>query len=174
MQLGEKRRSRRKTQNVYLSFIDTERVYWDTEARIKKVKEEPVVKETEEEVIPEVIPIPESDSEHDNPRLALEQELNTNVVSDIRTETLKMGDHPLELPRGNYIIVMESDDQNAAKDFVERLNSEGERAGYGYVSRRKKWMVFVYQSDSKIGLRRQVAKKQGNPEFSDAWILTID
>jgi type IX secretion system PorP/SprF family membrane protein len=174
MQLGQKRRSRRKTQNVYLSFIDTERVYWDTEARIKKVKEEPVVEEPVVEVIPEVVTPPQTDSEHDNPRLALEQELNTNIVSDIRTETLKMGDHPLELMKGNYIIVMESEDQNDAKEFVERLNDEGERAGYGYVSRRKQWMVFVYQSDSKIGLRRQAVKKQNNPEFSNAWILTIE
>lgn len=177
MQFGQKRRSRRKTQNVYLSFIDTERVYWETEPRIKKVKEEPEVVVAEEpvkEVAPEIVPPPESDSEHDNPRLALEKELNSNIVSDIRTETLKMGDHPLELPRGNYIIVLESEDQNTAKEYMERLNGEGERAGYGYVSRRKEWVVFVYRSDSKIGLRRQVAKKQNNPDFSEAWILTID
>jgi hypothetical protein len=134
------------------------------------------VREEVEEEVPVVIPPPESESEseHDNPRLALEQELSSNIVSDIRTETLKMGDHPLELPRGNYIIVMETDDQKEAQDFVEQLNNEGERAGYGYVSRRREWMVFVYQSDSKIGLRRQAAKKQNNPEFSEAWILTID
>ncbi len=180
LQLGRERRSRRKTQNVYLSFIDTERVYWETEPRIAKVKEEKpedeeVVEPVEEVVIaPVVSPQDQTESAHDNPRLALKRELDANIVSDIRTETLQAGDHPLELSRGNYIIVNEFEDQNISKVYVDRINREGERAGYGYVSRRNIWMVYVYKSDSKIGLRRQVAKKRNNPAFSEAWILTIE
>ena len=171
IQLGQKRRSRRKTQNLYLSFVDTERVYWETEPRVKKVKEEKPVEVVVEKPV-EVVPEPTS--AHDNPRLALERELQGNVITDIRSETISRGNHPLELQKGNYIIVRESDNQNEVRDYADKLNNEGERAGYGYVSRRNKWMVFVYQSDSKIGLRRQAAKKQSNPEFRDAWILTIE
>jgi len=180
LQFGRERRSRRKTQNVYLSFIDAERIYWEIEPRVEKVKvekpeEEEVVEPTEEIVIaPVVVPIDETESAHDNPRLALKRELDANIVSDIRTETLEAGDHPLELVRGNYIIVNEFEEQNIAEAYVERINNEGERAGYGFVSRRNAWMVYVYKSDSKIGLRRQVAKKRNNPVFSEAWILTIE
>ncbi|MBS0000431.1 MAG: type IX secretion system membrane protein PorP/SprF [Cyclobacteriaceae bacterium] len=174
IQLGQKSRSRRKTQNLYLSFIDTERVYWETEPRLKKVKEEKPEEIIAEKPVEVIAPPQETISPHDNPRLALERELAINIVSDIRTETLSAGDHPLELPRANYIIVKEDDNQNVISDYVDKLSDDGERAGYGYVSRRKKWMVFVYQSDSKIGLRKQAAKKQNNPEFKDAWILTID
>jgi type IX secretion system PorP/SprF family membrane protein len=173
LQLGQKRRSRRKTQNLYLSFIDTERVYWESEPRVKKIKEEKPVEVVVQKPVETVVPVTEPTSAHDNPRLALERELKVNVVSDVRSETVTAGNHPLELPKANYIIVRESDNQEEVRNYTDKLNDEGERAGYGFVSRRNKWMVFVYQSDSKIGLRRQVAKKQNNPEFKDAWLLTI-
>jgi len=73
IQLGQKRRSRRKTQDLYLSFIDTERVYWETEPRLKKVAVKEPEEEPEEITTTLVVPPDQTDSEHDNPRLALER-----------------------------------------------------------------------------------------------------
>jgi len=177
---GKKRQHRKDIADFYVSYLDTDRIY--PEQGVKQQKEtekiaqvkpvEPIIVEAEPEEEEEA-PVEENLSEHDNPRLAMAQAKKLSNVTTIRSETVYEGISDFELPKGNYIIIGEYQLETDARRFTERLGNEGYRADYGYVSRKRLWMVYVYRSDSRIGFRKKVLETRDNPDFRNAWILTV-
>jgi len=181
--LGKKSQKSSGTPDFFISYVDTERIYPDQ--RVKQQKEtqtiakvtpvtpiiveivEPV--EEEEEVLQEQV----RTSEHDDPRLVMARGRKVSNVTTIRSETVYEGNSDFELPKGNYIIVGEYKDETEARQYYERLGNEGYRADFGYVSRKRLWMVYIYRSDSKIGFRKKVIETRSNPDFKQAWILSV-
>ncbi len=178
MQLGRERRSRRKIQDVHLSFINTERDYWDpgtarrTTAGQTTTRPTATTRRSSES---QSTQDPSRDTQaHDNPRLAMGTEFKDRAVTDVPTENISAGDHEFELSKGNYIVVREFETEKSAGQYTDKIEEQGERAGFGYVTRRGKWMVYVYRSDSRLGLRRRAEKVRSESEFSDAKIVVIE
>ena len=181
--LGKRTQKSASSSDIFVSYIDTDRVYADQ--RVKQQKETetiskvtpvtPIIVEIEEPVEEEEEVLQEQvrTSEHDDPRLVMARGRKASNVTTIRSETVYEGNNDFELPRGNYIIVGEYKDENEARQYYDRLGNEGYRAEYGYVSRKRLWMVYIYRSDSKIGFRKKVIETRSNPDFKQAWILSV-
>ena len=181
--LGKRTQKSASSSDIFVSYIDTDRVYADQ--RVKQQKETetiskvtpvtPIIVEIEEPVEEEEEVVQEQvrTSEHDDPRLVMARGRKASNVTTIRSETVYEGNNDFKLPRGNYIIVGEYKDENEARQYYDRLGNEGYRAEYGYVSRKRLWMVYIYRSDSKIGFRKKVIETRSNPDFKQAWILSV-
>jgi type IX secretion system PorP/SprF family membrane protein len=173
--LGERNQRDNLNPEFFVSYVDTDRFYADE--RVKQQKASEVISKVTP-VVPIIVEVEETEEEiqnssHDDPRLALSRSRRVSNVTTIRSETVNMGNSPLELPRGNYIIIGEYKSEAEAKAFTDRLGNEGYRAEYGYVSRKRLWMVYIYRSDSRIGFRRKVLDTRTNPDFKNAWILSV-
>jgi type IX secretion system PorP/SprF family membrane protein len=182
--LGKRNQKSSASSEIFVSYVDTDRVYPDQ--RVKQQKETkaiskvtpvtPIIVEIEEPVKEEEEQEAREDvrtSEHDDPRLVMSRGRKASNVTTIRSETVYEGISDFELPKGNYIIVGEYKDESGARQFYTRLGNEGYRAEFGYVSRKRMWMVYIYRSDSKIGFRKKVLETRSNPDFKDAWILSV-
>jgi hypothetical protein len=177
--LGQRKQRSSSSPEFFVSYVDTERFYPDQ--RVKRQKESKVIAQskTPEPILIEVEPTEEetpeieSTSGHDDPRLAISRGRRPDNVITIRSETVYMGNSPFELPKGNYIIIAEYKNEPDARSLTDRLGNEGYRADYGYVSRKGLWMVYIYRSDSRIGFRKKVLETRDNPDFRNAWILSV-
>jgi type IX secretion system PorP/SprF family membrane protein len=173
--LGERNQRDNINPEFFVSYVDTDRFYADQRVKQQKASEKIAKVETVQPILIEVEESVEgkSTSEHDDPRLVMSRSRKLSNVTTIRSETVNMGNSTLELPVGNYIIIAEYQNESDAKIFTDRLGNEGYRAGYGYVSRKRLWMVYIYRSESRIGFRKKVLKTRTNPDFKDAWILSV-
>jgi hypothetical protein len=181
--LGKRNQKSAAQSDIFISYVDTDRVYPDQ--RVKQQKETkaiskvtpitPIIVEIEEPVEEEEEQVAQDvrTSEHDDPRLVITRGRKASNVTTIRSETVYEGISDFELPKGNYIIVGEYKDESEARQYYTRLGNEGYRAEFGYVSRKRMWMVYIYRSDSKIGFRKKVLETRSNPDFQDAWILSV-
>jgi len=181
--LGKRTQKSASSTDFFVSYVDTDRVYPDQ--RVKQQKETQTIAkvtpvtpiiveiieplEEEEEVVQEQV----RTSDHDDPRLVMTRGRKLSNVTTIRSETVYEGNSDFELPKGNYIIAGEYQDESEARQYYDRLGNEGYRAEYGYVSRKRMWMVYIYRSDSKIGFRKKVLETRSNPDFKQAWILSV-
>lgn len=179
--LGKRKERAGRSPQFFVSYVDTERFYPDQRVKKQKASEEiaktkepvPIIVEVEENTEDPVVEQEGIDPEHDDPRLVLTSPRKESKVSAIRSETVNAGISDFELSRGNYIIIGEYTSQSEAAAATDRLGNEGYRAGYGYVSRKRTWMVYIYRSDSRIGFRKKVLEIRDNPDFRNAWILTV-
>jgi len=181
--LGNRKSSSGKQADFFVSYIDTERIYPDQ--RVKKQKDAetiakaeepvPIIVEIEEPIVEEQVveEQPVDISTHDEARLALTRPKKLSNVTTIRSETVYEGNNDFELPKGNYIIIGEFQNEQDARRYYETLGNQGYRADYGYVSRKRLWMVYIYRSDSRIGFRKKVLETRENPDFKNAWILSV-
>lgn len=177
--LGQRKQRSSSSPEFFVSYVDTERFYPDK--REKRQRESKTVAQAKvpEPIIVEVEPTEEEveemerTSEHDDPRLAITRGRRPDNVITIRSETVYAGNNVFELPKGNYIIIAEYRNESDARNLSDRLGNEGYRAEYGYVSRKGLWMVYIYRSDSRIGFRKKVLETRANPDFRNAWILSV-
>ncbi len=156
--LGQRNQRSNNNPDFFVSYVDTERVYADQRVKKQKSSEEiakaneptPIIVEIVEPIVEETVEEPEvpsnavRTSEHDDPRLVMTR---GRSVTTIRSETVYVGTSDFELPKGNYIIVGEYADEVDAKQYHSRLENEGYRAEYGYVSSKWHWMVYIYRSE---------------------------
>lgn len=182
--LGKRTQKSASSSDIFVSYVDTDRVYADQRVKQQKKTETiskvtpvtPIIVEIEEPVDTEeeeVVPEQVRTSDHDDPRLVMDRGRKLSNVTVIRSETVYEGNSDFELPKGNYIIVGEYKEESEARQYYDRLGNEGYRAEFGYVSRKRMWMVYIYRSDSKIGFRKKVIETRNNPDFKEAWILSV-
>ena len=181
--LGKRSQNSATSNDFFISYVDTDRVYPDQ--RVKQQKESktiakvtpvtPIIVEIEEPVEEEEEVVQEQvrTGSHDDPRLVMARGRKASNVTTIRSETVYEGNNDFELPKGNYIIVGEYKEESQARQYNTRLGNEGYRSEFGYVSRKRMWMVYIYRSDSKIGFRKKVLETRSNPDFKQAWILSV-
>lgn len=158
---GEKQRSRRskkKKQNVYISFVDTERVIIEPEKK-------PVVV---------VEPKPEVPDRDRVSRFSDERELEHHEVIPVMSETIYAGSHEDELGKGSYVVAREFNDEKSANDFKNVLNTKKFNAEYGYATEKSKWVVYIASNDTMVGLNRIAQDAQGTPETKDVYILSVE
>jgi type IX secretion system PorP/SprF family membrane protein len=82
--------------------------------------------------------------------------------------------HPLELKKGNYVVVGSFNVFDNAVRFTRTMYERGLRADYRYSSKTNRYYVFVYQSKNVDAAR---AEKDNTRQFlgiADAWVLIVE
>lgn len=103
--------------------------------------------------------------EHKVPiRNKYEQRINEEaIVVDIETKpdiVVKKGGHPMELPKGNYVVIGEFNLDQEAKNYMDDVKKDGFAAQFGYASDRKKYYVYLYTSKEKYDALWEVQRLQ--------------
>lgn len=161
---GKKKNLPRNPNPIYISFIDTERIYPDEREQKQKAASQKIA----------AIKPPPTAYDHDDPRLAMGAAAAKRNVINVKRETVKAGDDEFELRKGSYIIAGDFPMEDFAIQFANKLNDDGYRAEYGFVTEKLQWMVYIYRSDSKMSLSRRVAKFRTNPDLEDIWLLIVE
>lgn len=100
--------------------------------------------------------------------------VETPPVEDIgRHETFKRGAHPKELGAGDYVIAGVFSTEANANRYTAGLVKLGYMAGYGFLTQKQLWYVYIYRSDDINQSRAERDKYRKLRMFKDAWLLTI-
>lgn len=176
--LGQTKRPKIRSKKLYLSFVDTRRVYINH----KKVKQRDIARKSTDKQ-EELSKQNQLNSENNHQNLNnIESRPDTQNIEkpgdklQVRSETVQKGKSKFELTRGNYIIAREFDSMQLAVDYTNKLNDQGNLGfwvGFGYVSGINQWVVYIYRSDSRLALQNQALEFRKNPELNEAWILTV-
>ena len=90
-----------------------------------------------------------------------------------RHETFKRGNHPRELPVGDYIIAgVFSSEANAIR-YASGLKQLAYKGDNGYLSQKGLWYVYIYRSQDINEARIERDKFRKMRMFKDAWLMTI-
>ena len=106
----------------------------------------------------------------DNP-----SELHTDAIhpNSERHEFVTRGTHKEELKVSNYVISgLFKEESNAAK-FSNGLKRMGFNAGYGHLTEKSAWYVYVFKTDDINGARQERDRLRKTKILRDAWLLTV-
>lgn len=89
-------------------------------------------------------------------------------------ETVKAGNHKLDLKEGYYVVVGVFGSYERAKEYSETLFQTGYYTKYGYSSDAGYYYVYIYYSENDSreadNIRNNFVQR---PQFGDAWVLTV-
>ena len=91
-----------------------------------------------------------------------------------RHEFVQQGNHPKELTLGDYVIGGAFSKEERAQQLIEDLKKLGfTETGYGYLSNRGRWFIYLARRDDIEAAKRARDKYQKSEMFKDAWLLTV-
>lgn len=102
-------------------------------------------------------------------------ELHTDPIhpNSERHEFVSRGTHKEELKTSNYVISgIFREESNAAK-FSNGLKKMGFNAGYGHLTEKSAWYVYVFKTDDINGARQERDRLRKTKLLRDAWLLTV-
>ncbi|MFC2125181.1 PorP/SprF family type IX secretion system membrane protein [Bacteroidota bacterium] len=193
IQLGLLLKKNKRRKNQMLSFVNNERIYWkdddetaddffvqDTEVIEKPVDEvvEPI--DTTETSTSEDIRIPRVTTEEspvideNKEPLTEENEREMIIESGERYEVVETGEHMFELLPGNYIVVGAFQYFENAEKYSDQLYRIGQVVKFGYNSQRGLWHVYIFMSNTLVGIRDELGKVRQVPQLKEAWLLTVE
>ena len=82
--------------------------------------------------------------------------------------------HPLELKKGNYVVVGSFNVFDNAVRFTRSMFERGLRADYRYSSKTNRYYVFVYQSKETDEARTERDRTRQFVGIADAWVLIVE
>jgi hypothetical protein len=82
--------------------------------------------------------------------------------------------HPLELKKGNYVVVGSFNVFDNAVRFTRTMYERGMRADYRYSSKTNRYYVFVYQSKDTDDARGERDRTRQLVGIADAWVLIVE
>ncbi len=82
--------------------------------------------------------------------------------------------HPLELKKGNYVVVGSFSVFNNAVRYTRSLYERGLRADYRYSSKTNRYYVFVHQSNELGEARGERDRTRQFVGIADAWVLIVE
>jgi type IX secretion system PorP/SprF family membrane protein len=118
-------------------------------------------------------PVVEKPAEEEVKPATLEAQPTAKPKEEERIEVQKRS-HPLELKKGNYVVVGSFNVFENAVRFTHSVYKRGMRSDYRYSSKTMRYYVYVYQSgdvDEARGERDRVRQLMG---ISDAWVLIVE
>ena len=87
---------------------------------------------------------------------------------------VKRGNHLLEIPTGEYVVVGVFSKYDNAESFSDDLFMKGyQEARFGYISERDLWYVYIHKSNDPQLARTVRDTVRKIKIFSDAWALTV-
>lgn len=90
-----------------------------------------------------------------------------------RHEIVERGDHPKELKIADYVISGVFKEEANAKHFADGLKKLGFKAGFGHLTKKAVWYVYVYQTDDINVARTERDKLRKTKLLRDSWLLTV-
>ena len=106
-----------------------------------------------------------------NPRQLAAVEEHT-LQSD-RHDFGKIGNHPKELPVGNYVIAAAFKTEANVKSYSDGLNKLGFTGNYGYSSEKGVWFAYISKSDDINQTENEHEEFRKLRLFLQAWIVTV-
>ncbi|HEY8937968.1 MAG TPA: PorP/SprF family type IX secretion system membrane protein [Cyclobacteriaceae bacterium] len=106
----------------------------------------------------------------DNPT---EQHNETNHPNAERHEIVKKGTHEKELQVSDYVIGGVFKAEEHAKHFADGLKKLGFKAGYGHLTEKAVWYVYVFKTDDINKARDERNSLRKTKILRDAWLLTV-
>jgi hypothetical protein len=93
-----------------------------------------------------------------------------------RHEIVKKGAHADELENANYVIVGSFKSRSNAGRYSKMLRDRGHQNGFGFVSAKKVYYVFVFSSGNLEQARevRNQYRDLTDFQFPDSWVLTVE
>ncbi len=82
--------------------------------------------------------------------------------------------HPLELKKGNYVVVGSFNVFDNAVRFTHAVYKRGMRSDYRYSSKTMRYYVYVYQSEDVDAARAERDRIRQLTGISDAWVLIVE
>jgi type IX secretion system PorP/SprF family membrane protein len=87
---------------------------------------------------------------------------------------VRRGNHALEIPTGNYVIVGAFSNFDNARRYSDTLSKKGFQARYGFLSEKRLFYVWLYKGDTPAKTRDVRDRLRRNEMFSDAWYLMVE
>ena len=100
-----------------------------------------------------------------------------DIVVDIETKpdiVVKEGGHPMELPKGHYVVIGVFNLDQKAKNYMDRVVDDGFPAQFGYSSENKKYYVYLYRSDDKYDALWEVERLKQIDVFQQINYLLVE
>ena len=92
----------------------------------------------------------------------------------MRHEFATRGNHKNELNLGDYVIGGAFASEENAKHMTDELKKDGfSTTGYGYLSSKKAWYIYLSVCDDIEIAKAERDKYQKLKMFKDAWLLTV-
>jgi type IX secretion system PorP/SprF family membrane protein len=102
-----------------------------------------------------------------------EQHNETNHPNAERHEIVKRGTHEKELRIADYVIGGVFKEEAHAKHFADGLKKLGFKSGYGHLTEKAVWYVYVYQTNDINKARDERDLLRKTKILRDAWLLTV-
>jgi type IX secretion system PorP/SprF family membrane protein len=106
----------------------------------------------------------------ENPK---EEHNETNHPNAERHEIVKQGSHPKELRVADYVISGVFKEEQHAKHFSDGLRKLGFKGGFGHLTEKAVWYVYVFQTDDINKARTERDKVRKTKLLRDSWLLTV-
>lgn len=102
-------------------------------------------------------------------------EVNTDASSPNaeRHEFMEKGTNRKELDAADYVAAGVFADESNARLFVDGLKKLGFKAGYGFVSEKGVWYVYLYKGNDINEARKQRDRFRKMKIFRDAWLVSV-
>jgi hypothetical protein len=150
------------------------------EARLAKIEEEKKVQLAAEEEQRKAAELAALHAEEDLKATKLLEEHQAAMHEDSlahpvneRHETIKQGTHAEELKINNYVIGGVFGSGANAKKYSKSLEDLGFSAGYGHLTEKNQWYVYVFSNDD-INVTRQARDEFRKFKIlQNAWLLTV-
>jgi type IX secretion system PorP/SprF family membrane protein len=98
---------------------------------------------------------------------------SSNHPNAERHEIVTKGAHPKELHVSDYVIGGVFREEQHAKHFSDGLKKLGFKGGYGHLTEKAVWYVYVFQGDDINRARTERDKVRKTKLLRDAWLLTV-
>lgn len=125
--------------------------------------------------------VPEGDPQHEqlealqtipaNPLREIED--TSRLVTNVRHETVKRGNHPEELEPSEYVIAGAFKSSANAKHFADGLRNLEFNARYGYQTEKELWFVYILKTADPKRAGTEQARVSKMFLLRDAWLLTV-
>jgi hypothetical protein len=90
-----------------------------------------------------------------------------------RHEFATQGSHPKELAVADYVISGVFKEEAHAKHFSDGLKKAGFTSGYGHLTEKAVWYVYVYQTNDINKAKAERDKVRKLKMLRDSWLLTV-
>ncbi len=92
-----------------------------------------------------------------------------------RHEFVKKGDHAKEMSIADYVVIETTTSEDDAKTKSDQLKQiENAKVGYGYLSGKKLWYVYLKgPTDNLDDTRALLNKVRKQEKFKNVWLLTV-
>jgi hypothetical protein len=178
---------RAKKEQAKLDALLNTRIEEPTE-NIEEIEETPVVEDTpiEEEtdpVVEELDNTEDTSTEIDEDNVDIEPEIvepdpipvEETPSTSRNPNTVKRGNHFLELPHGNHVIVGAFGEFEHAETYSDQLFQRGYHDTIvGFVSAKGFYYVVVFRSDNYDTAEAQKDRIKTRPGLDKAWVLTVE